>query len=276
MTSPEARFERELEIFRTEVEAATQFFYVYLTVHAVAADDEPVCRLLKAAPLFWNTNLAALQTAAFIALGRVFDQNSTHNLDRLLRIAQDNPSIFAKATIGARKQGGNPNPPTWLAERLRDMYVPTPADFRRLRAHVRKHRKVYEANYRDLRHKLFAHREVSLRADIEALFAKTNIRELQKMLAFLGSLYEALWQLFSNGRKPVLRPRRYSVRHMRHSPSPPWRTSAVQERIVHEAERFFRSVAGVAQQSLPEDAAQAASREGERYRAGTSSAHLAG
>jgi len=250
MTSPEARFEQELEVFRTEADAAMQFLYAYLTVHAVAAEHRPVYRLLNRAPLFWNTNLAALQTAAFMALGRVFDQNSTHNVGRLLRIAQDNPSIFSTASLGARKQGDSSTPPDWLAEYLRDAYVPTADDFRRLRAQVDKHRKVYVEKYRDLRHRLFAHREVSAKADIDALFAKTNIRELQKMLAFLGSLYEALWQLFFNGRKPVLRRRRYSVKQMRHSPSPPWRTSAVQERITHEAERFLRSIAGVAQQRV--------------------------
>ncbi len=260
MTSPEAQFERELEVFRTEAEAAIQFFYAYLTVHAVAADHKPVYRLLNTAPLFWNTNLGALQTAAFMALGRVFDQNSTHNLDQLLRIAQDNLSIFSKASLGARKQGSSPTSPEWLAEYLRDVYVPTPADFRRLRAHVRKHRRVYEAKYRDLRNRWFAHKGVSAQADINALFAKTNIRELQKMLAFLGSLYETLWQLFFNGRKPVLRPRRYSVKHMRHSPSPPWKTSAVQERITHEAEQFLCSIAGVAQQPLPEDAPKSTRR----------------
>ncbi len=31
--------------------------------------------------------------------------------------------------------------------------------------------------------------------DVAALFAKTNVRELQRMLVFLGSLHEALWQL---------------------------------------------------------------------------------
>ncbi len=251
--SPEARFERELEVFRTEAEAAMQFFYAHLTVQAVAADHKPVYRLLNTAPLFWNTNLGALQTAAFMALGRVFDQNSTHNHDQLLRTARDNPSIFSKASLGARKQGGSPTPPDWLAEYLRHAYVPTPDDFRRLRAHVRKHRRVYEAKYGDLRHRLFAHKEISARADVDALFAKTNIRELQKMTAFLGSLYEALWQLFFNGRKPVLRPRRYSVKHMRHSPSPPWQTRAVQERITHEAERFLSSIAGVPGQNLATD-----------------------
>ncbi len=258
--SPELRFERELEIFRTEAEAATQFFYAYLTVHAVAAEHDGVFRMLNTAPLFWNTSLGALQTATFIALGRVFDQNSTHNLDRVLRIAQDNPQIFSKAALGARKQGTNASPPEWLPDYLRDAYVPNAKDFRRLRAHIKKYRKVYEAKYKNLRHKFFAHKQVSQRSDVEALFAQTNIRELQKMLAFLGSLYRALWELFFNGRKPVLRAARYSVKQMRHRPSPLWRSTVVQEDITLEAERFLTGVAGVAQQRLAAAAPQAARR----------------
>lgn len=241
-----AHFERELEVFRTEAEAGTQFLYAYLAVHAVAANYNPVYRLLNETPLFWNTSLGALQTAAFISLGRVFDQNSAHNLDRLLCIAQDDPQVFSKEALARRKQGTNPNHPTWLDEYVRDVYEPTPKDFRRLRSHVRKWRKIYESKYRDLRRKLFAHKEVSNSAEIDALFAKTNIRELQRMFAFLGALHEALWQLFFNGRRPVLRPRRYSVKRMRDLPSPATRGKAVQERITQEAEQFLLAAAGVA------------------------------
>lgn len=257
--TPEKQFERELEVFRTEAEGAAQFFYAYLAVHAVAAEYRPVYQLLNTFALFWNTNLGALQTTAFIVLGRIFDQKSTHNVDRLLKIAQDNPKIFSKAALGSRKQGDALSPPDWLPDYLRDAYVPVAADFRRLRAHVNKHRRIYEAKYRDLRHKVFAHKEVADRPEVDALFAKTNIREVQRMLAFLGSLYEALWQLFFNGRKPVLRPRRYSLKRIRAIPSPPERITAVQERITHEVEKFLRQAAGVAQPAVAADPLRRAS-----------------
>ena len=80
--NPCEAFEHELEIFRTEAEAAAQFFYAYLSVHETAGRHPTVFRLLNTAPLFWNTNLGALQTSAFIALGRIFDQDSPHNIDR--------------------------------------------------------------------------------------------------------------------------------------------------------------------------------------------------
>ena len=96
MNQPEDIFANELEVFRTEAESGIQFFYSYLAVHAVAGEHKDVHRLLNKAPLFWNTALGALQTSTFIALGRVFDQNSKHNVDRLLKIAQSNMAIFSK------------------------------------------------------------------------------------------------------------------------------------------------------------------------------------
>jgi AbiU2 len=86
--TPEEQFQNELEVFRTEAESASQFLFGYFAVHAVAFDRKDVHRLLNTAPLFWNSVLGALQMSAHIALGRVFDQKSTHNVDRVLRLSQ--------------------------------------------------------------------------------------------------------------------------------------------------------------------------------------------
>jgi hypothetical protein len=143
MTTAETLFECELEIFRTETEGGMQFLSAYLAVHALAAKHKAVHRLLNEAPLFWNTCLAGLQTGSFMALGRIFDNDSNHNLSRLLRITKDHPEIFSKAALGRRKQGNSPEPPAWLPEYLRESYEPTMSDFRRMRAHVRKRRTIY-------------------------------------------------------------------------------------------------------------------------------------
>jgi hypothetical protein len=240
VTTAELQFERELEIFRTEVEGGTQFLYAYLAVHAAAARRRTVHRLLNEAPLFWNTCLAALQTGSFMALGRIFDNDSDHNLGKLLRITQDHPEIFTKVALGRRKQGNKPEPPDWLSEYLRDSYEPTARDFRRIRAHVRKRRKIYETSYRDIRHKWFAHKAVSDQTEIADLFRKTNTRELQQLFAFLCWLYEVLWELFFNGSKPVLRPLRYSVKRLRFT-----RPQGVHEKITHEVEQFLRSASAL-------------------------------
>ena len=130
-------------------------------VHAVAYESKQVSDRLNTAPLFWNSCLGALQTAAFIVLGRIFDQDSVHNLDRLLRMAQENSQIFSKAALAQRKHAGSGKRPEWLDDYLRTAYEPTPKDFRRLRTYVKRRRRIYEANYRDIRHKFFAHKVVS-------------------------------------------------------------------------------------------------------------------
>jgi hypothetical protein len=245
VTSSEALFESELEIFRTEAEAGTQLLYAYLAVHAVAAKHKAVHRLLNEAPLFWNTCLAGLQTASFMALGRIFDHDSNHNLSRLLRITTDHPEIFSKAALGRRKRGNSPEPPTWLTEYLQDSYEPTARDFRRIRAHVQKRRRIYESNYRDIRHKWFAHKVVSDQTEITALFSKANARELQELFAFLRWLHETLWELFFNGRKIALGPLRYSVKRIMGLALTKRQPRGVHEKITDEAEQFLRSASAV-------------------------------
>lgn len=235
--TPAVQFEAELEIFRTEVEAALQFYYGFLTIHAVAGDKKAVHKSLNSAPLFWNTNLGALQTATFIALGRIFGQASAHNIDQLMRIAQNHRQIFSKQALGARKQGAAASPPQWLSDYLASAKEANAGDIRRWRQQVKDLRKIYEANYRDLRHQVFAHKD---RVDAAGLFAKTNIRELQRLLLELRALYQELWQLFFNGRKSNYRIGRYSIHMMRKRPSRRMEGRPVYERIVHEAERFLR------------------------------------
>lgn len=215
VNAEDVQFERELEIFRTEAETAAQFFYAYLDIHASAGADKSIYRLLNSAPLFWNTILGGLQTGAFVVLGRIFDKDLAHNIGRLLRLAQDHPQIFSKAAFARRRQRTDKISAEHLENYLTHLYVPKPADFRRLRGYVSKQQKIYLDKYQPLRHRVFAHNELSDPAEISALLARTKVREIQQMLVFLMSLYDALWRLFANGHRPVLRPYRYSVKRMR-------------------------------------------------------------
>jgi len=229
--SPDQRFEAELEIFRTETEAAAQFFSAYLSVHEIAASHEPVKVLLSQTPLFSNTILGALQTASLVAVGRVFDQDSAHNLDQLLRIAQDSPEIFSKAALGGRKISNRAQDPAWLEDSIRDAYEPTADDFKPIRAQVHQQRKTYELQYKQLRDKVYAHNAVLNRAQVDVLFANTDIMELHRMFKFFGSLHEALWQLFFNGQKPLV----LESEVLR---------DTVQESISREAKRFLLAASG--------------------------------
>lgn len=228
--SPLQEFEDELKLFRAEVDSALQCLYTFLALNLEGTRRRPVYRVLNRTAQFWNTVLASLQTTVFIVMGRIFDQNCPHNIDRLLKLAQRHIHLFSLAELAKRKQGPASPPPRWLPDYLASAYVPKPADFRKLRAHVAKWRKTYESAYRDLRHRHYAHKEVIDDAEVAALFAKTNIREMCLMLAFLASLQRALQNLLLNGGKPVLRPVRFSVQAIKRRRFTLTHTAGVPER----------------------------------------------
>lgn len=235
-------FRRELETFRTEVNGGDQFFYSYLAIRALSSKDRQLLDHLNIAPLFWMTIMGALLTSTIVALGRVFDQRkSAHSLKKLLTIAERNPQIFSKVALRRRRRGDEAEPPDWLDAFLRRAYEPTARDFRRLKGHAEKWRIIYEAKYRPLRHKIFAHKQESDEQEVRALMARTNIRELERLFIFLLSLHDALWELFENGRKPVLAPQPYSVKAMLKG-SGIARGRYVQEMITRQASEFLGHV----------------------------------
>lgn len=250
MNHPEKEFEHELEIFRTEIQSGTQFFYSYLAINAVIGSDKRALDAVNDTPLFWRTNIGALQTSFIIVLGRVFDQTSKHNIGRLLRIAQDRSEIFLKDSLAKRKREASSNADEWLPKYLEEVHEPTPEDFRRLRKHVKNYRRIYFQNYRDIRRKIYAHKELSNKADVQKLYKGTRIDELQKIFIFLNKLYVALRELYLNGSKPILRPMRFSIRSIKNKPRPDWLRHGVHEKIVSETSEFFGIFTRKAQQQL--------------------------
>jgi AbiU2 len=239
MTAQEQIFLRELEIFRGECEGASQHVYAYLAIHDVAKRRKTVFRALDRHALFWNTVAGALQGSAIIALGRVFDQSTPHNVDVLLRLAQRSPGMFTRVSLATRKSNGAAAPPPWLPAFIDQVQEPTIQDFRKLRAHVNRFRQVYEHRFRPLRHSVFAHTLIHGPSEVAPVAAKANINELKRLISSLLSLHEALWQLFYNGRAPVLRPIRYPAKRRKDLGS----NNRPHERIVAEAEEVLVAAA---------------------------------
>ena len=100
-------------------------------------------------------------------------------------MGEDNERIFSKVALAERKRRGSANAGDWLDEYMRDVYVPTPADFKRIRRYVDARRKIYESNYKKLRNKQEAHKDRIDQKTVQYLLARTSSRELEKLLVFL-------------------------------------------------------------------------------------------
>lgn len=242
--TPEQEFSRQLEVFRTDAESACQFFYADLAMHEAALRDARVYQMFNQAAGWWNTVSRALLDAMFISLGRVFDQHSSHGVDRLLKFMETNPEVLSKTALLERKSKGVPARmlPQWVesAHELRA------ADTRRLRKQVAAWRRVYEHVYKDVRDRVIAHRELA-DDDEEArdLFSRTNKAELERLLHFLAGLHDALWHLLVNGRKPVIRPRRKSIKKDGRLVVPRFQTKAFPQDFLATAVNALRRAAVV-------------------------------
>lgn len=199
-TDPEVEFENELRIFDNDVDEVVQCFYIWRTFHAVARKTRKVYDMLNRNAGFWNVALGSIQANSLIALGRIFDKDPrTHNVKRLLKLAEDNPVLFSKHSVRRRKTKILANNRSLLEDYMRNVHDPSPTDFKRLRSFVDVRRKIYERCYKQLRDKRYAHRE---RMNINGFFAQTDVRELAQLVTDLSKLHRVLWDWQQNGIRP--------------------------------------------------------------------------
>ncbi|HWL69383.1 MAG TPA: hypothetical protein VNS22_13500 [Geminicoccus sp.] len=235
----EAEFEAQLSAFQADVATVTRGFYTMAAINHLASQDAALLAKLNHAPDFWNLVQAASQTTLFIALGRIFDQNSDvrFTLDKLIGAAQKNGrAIFAADRLADRKRRESTNADAWLGDYLKGIYVPTPDDFRALRKVRDRYRQRFTATYRPIRHEVYAH-GIATRAEAVELFAETRLVELQRIIRFLQLVGDGLWNLYHNGRNPMLRRRfpPWTIEELAHSPDQQDGTS--DQRIIVEAIR---------------------------------------
>jgi hypothetical protein len=164
----------------------------------------------KTAPALGQT-----QTSLFMVLGRVFSQDSEHNIDSLLRIAEADREIFSRESLARRKSSIDGLD---VQAYVSDAHVPRREDFRGFRREVKEWRKIYETNYREVRNQIFAHAEVSQPGEVGALFAKTNIQELELLVTDLVTFHARLQGWLQNGTLPVAARGNSSVQELRKLP----------------------------------------------------------
>jgi AbiU2 len=211
--------------------------YCYLTIHAVAGQSRSVRHHLNENALFWNTSLYSLQSALILALGRVFETNTPHNVGTFMHAVSANRTVLSRSALRIRKSQIFGNNLAGLNDYMRAARTPRPSDFRRVANLVRTHRNTYIATYRTVRNQVFAHTLVTDAAQISQLFSKTNIRQLERMATYLLHLHDAFWEAFHNGGRLTLRRRRYSIARILRRPKGRAATAAIQETAVTHTRR---------------------------------------
>jgi hypothetical protein len=235
--SKHLEFEAQLDNLRQEASIAARYIYADMAIQHAASKSKRLLHRLNSTPTFWIACGAAFQSAAYVALGRVFDTKSRYNVAALLDTFEGNLHLFGRDALARRKRNGKATDPPWLSNYLDKAYYPSRKDVVKLRTRVESYRLVYDRAIKPARHKYIAHREKRDPAEVSALFARGTVRELWRMSTFLLQLHDVLWELLYNGKRPRFRTIRYSVKAIFDAPS---QSSQVHESIVKEVKDLMR------------------------------------
>ena len=203
-------YERYYEEFSNEVHKALSCYLYWRMLNQKIAGDEQLLSALNRTPLSWLITRHSLQVTFFIILGRIFDiDDEAFSVDDLLKCCIEEIDTFSLSNLRDRKMNGcNGEEPEWLGGYLAKSHESTEEDFQRLRSEVAKRRKVFEATYKPIRHKLIAHKEKALFDKEDNLWKETNTEEIEEILWFLHDLKETLFGTYADGRRPILEGRK--------------------------------------------------------------------
>ena len=205
------KFETYYQEYCNEVHKALGCYLYWRLISSRAHEDKALLRALNRTPLSWILTKHSLQVTLFMTLGRVFDiDGDSFSIDDLLKTCIDEIQYFSKEKLRERRQAefDDQVEPEWMPDFIARADEIEQVDFKKLRSEVSKHRKIFEENYKPIRHKLFAHSDKDHLEDRDSLWSNTNIGELESILWFLYDLQQTLFDAYNNGKRPLLKGRK--------------------------------------------------------------------
>lgn len=193
--------------FCNEVHKALGSYLLWKMIRRRSYEEKDVLDALNRTPISWIMTRHALQVTLFMTLGRIFDINGdAFSVDDLLKCCIDEIDTFSKERLRERKIAHqNGVEPNWLDQYIEEADVIKVGDFQKLRGELSKYRKIFEKNFRPIRHKLFAHTDKGQMCNRDELWQQTNIGELESILWILHDLKVTLFDAYVNGIQPLLK-----------------------------------------------------------------------
>ncbi len=211
----ENSFLKELNFFRNETESLVRYVYSHGALNDVILNNKSVRKAVNNNPAFWNSVLYSFTDAMFIALGRIFDEENKEGkkstIHTFFRSIDSNKVIFTKQAFSKRWEASHQNMLDYKDKYMLDVYEMKVEDWRKFRKLKSSLASDYKKFYRPIRDSI-AHRLLTDNDEIRLVMGKVQVRDMEKFCTKLRNLHEALWQLYHNGRGPIvpLKTGRYS------------------------------------------------------------------
>ena len=205
MNEAHAEFVRRLSALERDSRDAARVTYTGLLLRYMTERDAHAQQQITRHLAFWAGIWSALQTAAFVALGRIYEDKNTFCADRLIKFAEYNYGIFSTASLIDRKkkEGFSEAAATEFAA---NAFQPKQNSFGRLRQEFADRRMRFEKKFKDIRDEIYAHTGKLTEDERSDLFAQALRQDLAEVAAFPLQLHRALFHLYYNGIEPLLGP----------------------------------------------------------------------
>ncbi len=199
----DAEWLNELKFIANEAVHVIDVFNFLEEIIRLGKESEAAFDAFNSEPLFWKVQTDCLQESLFMGLGRLCDESQDAvNVTRVLNTAMAHPEFFSKAAL-TRRMKTQKISAQFLDQLIGRAWIPKDgADFRYLKKAVSFHLNRIEQIYRPIRNSHYGHRPTH--ADIDAMFAKTNRKELSETLDALHELLSGLNELYDRGIKPEI------------------------------------------------------------------------
>jgi hypothetical protein len=193
----------ELQFISNEVAHVVDIFNFLEEIVRLGKESEAAFDVFNSEPMFWRVQTDCLQESLFMGLGRLCDSApDAINVNRVLNTAMEHPEFFAKEAVRRRMKAQKISE-GFLNQLLSRAWIPKEkVDFKYLKKAASFHMTRIETIYRPIRDSHYGHRLTH--ADIQAMFEKTNRKELANTLDGLHELVTGLNELYERGIKPEI------------------------------------------------------------------------
>lgn len=152
-------YEKKYELLRNEVFTAESCFFAYKTIRS-ELENEVVYTKANSYSAFLNTVLASLYSHLFIVLGRIFDKDTeAFSINHFINYCSENIDLFSKEQLTKRRaKDFSQDRLEEYMDKFPDIIV-TVEEMRVLKKIIGSYQNTFDSKYRDIRHKLIAHKE---------------------------------------------------------------------------------------------------------------------
>lgn len=195
-------FEKEFQLLRDEVYAATLSWHTYLTVHNEAYANKELLDAMNRNPSFWLITLRAHLHNTLIVLGRVFDTNkSAASIQKFSKAVVEHKGFFSREALCARRLKEDPaaEAAEWWKDWAAKAHIPDEKHLKALDAEVSDCVKLWDSGYDDFRNNVVAHRARLSKEDLDEVYSKTKVGDITRLLERLYNIETAIQNLYVNG-----------------------------------------------------------------------------